>query len=94
MDALQSKLSKFGAGDTEPDWHYQNAIRNAFHGKKFESLNADGWELFSVVKGSGKAASRMNAATRKITNLILGAKVSELDAIRDWARGELWRVDI
>jgi hypothetical protein len=94
MDQLQSNLSKYGAGDTEPDWHYQNAVRNAVLGREFESLNAHGWEIFDGVAGSGKAAQRLNAQTRKITKLILGARVSELHEIREWVRNNLWRVDL
>ena len=94
MEQLQSRLSKYGAGDTEPDWHYQNAVRNAVLGQPFTNLTIREWEIFDGVGGSGIAAQSLNAQTRKVTKLILGAKVSELHGIREWVRNNLWRVDL
>ena len=94
MDKLMTNLRDFGAADSEPDWHYQDAIRNALKGVPFKSLTAREWELFSDMKGAKLAAVMMNAATRKITKLILAASIREVPEIRHWAINNLWRVDL
>lgn len=94
MDRLMTSLASVGAADSEPDWHYQLAVKNALHGRPFESMNATGWELYSNSKGAPRAASKLNAQARKVTNLILKARVQELNEIRQWVIQNFWRVDI
>ena len=94
MGELMTKLRDYGANDTEPDYQYQNAVLNAVLGRKFVNMTADEWELYSDTSGVDKAAKLLNVQTRKITKLILGAKVSELHEIREWVHNNLWRVDL
>ena len=94
MDELQISLSDFGASDTEPDWHYQDAVRNAINGKAFGYLSAKQWELFSDMSGANRAAQKMNKATRKVVDLILWAPLKEQDEIREWVSQNFLRVDI
>lgn len=88
MNELMTKLSKFGAFDTEPYCHYQDAIRNAIFGKPFTDLTADQWELYSI-PGVEVAAKAMNAQTRKIVNLIMESKIGDVAEINSWAGSNL-----
>lgn len=91
MDKLQRKHAKLGANDTEPDMVYHNAVRDAFGGKPFKPLSADGWDLFIRKEGAEDAAKQLNLQTKKICDLILKLKVAEMDPVREWARGVFWR---
>ena len=93
MDQLQTKLSNWGASDTEPDYHYQNAVRNAFSGKEFEPLTCRQWEMFDK-PGFENAVRLMNSLTQKIVNYIRSTPLSEIGELKKWAQQNLWRVDI
>jgi hypothetical protein len=94
MEALQHKLRKWGADDTEPDWHYQDQVRNALFGKAPMILTAREWELFSDIPGAARAASQMSTQTLRVCTVVLNCKVSELGAVKEYMREFFWRVDL
>jgi hypothetical protein len=94
MRQLQRRFSKYGASDTEPDWHYQYAIKKAIMvGAYFDGLTSSGWELYSGEKGVEKAAAALNNHTADMVKFILDTPISELKSLRDWADLNLWRVN-
>lgn len=86
----QKNFSKFGAGDTEPDWQFQNIIRNAVtKGKGALPRSVRGWELYDM-EGAGKAVKGLNKAAKKARDLTL--KHWGNIEVRKLVEGECWRV--
>jgi hypothetical protein len=91
MGKLQRRFSKYGASDTEPDWHYQNAIVRAIDvGGYFNNLTASEWELY-IEPGVEKAVDALNNHTANMVKFILDTPISELKSLRMWASQNLWR---
>jgi hypothetical protein len=85
------ELSEYGASDTEPDYHFQRALKTAFEGKAKIPASASEWQLFSSMNGSGAAAKRLTQATRRVCTLIrnlpLKATKHAVEFINFWRVG-------
>ena len=90
----QVVLGKYGVWDSEPDWIYQNAVRNALFGEPMPSMNGNFFQLYSLVPGYMGANSELYRKANKVVNLILNASIKEIPAIRAWVKATCWRVDI
>jgi hypothetical protein len=90
-DKVQGKYSKFGATDTEPDWHFQDALRHAYQGVRKVPVDGN-WELFSSVPGSRAAAKELTKFTEEAVAAILQGS-REKFSVED-ARDHIWRVNL
>lgn len=93
FERVQRSLSKYGASDTEPDWVFQDQIRSAIRGEKYQPLSADGWQLYTVSRRCDGTAKRLNVATQKVVNIIATAPMGERKDIEAWVRQFCWRLD-
>jgi hypothetical protein len=91
---VQSKLSKYGATDSEPDGVYQWEVSKAIKGLPFKPLTADGWQLYTCGMKCDGAAKRLNHALQKVVNVISCAPLSEQPNLIEWFKTWAWRVDI
>jgi hypothetical protein len=92
FNEAQSNFSNFGAYDTEPDWQFQNIIRNAVtKGKGVLPRSVRGWELYYDMEGAGKAVKGLNKAAKKARDLVL--KHWGNIEVRKFVMDECWRVD-
>lgn len=94
FEATQSKYSKYGARDTEPDGVFQSLLVRAFKGKKPQvPYDGDGWELYDSSMDCTTAASALHNAARKVVNLIESCPISESAPVKKYLQGLCWRVD-
>jgi len=71
FEKLQSKLSKFGAYDSEPCGYFNRIIRRVFvDGKDVDEVighpEQNPWELYQSVRGWLGACKKLDAATRRL----------------------------
>lgn len=82
-----------GARDTEPQWHFEDALRNALLHKSYKApSSANEWELFSSIASSGKAARQLATFTQKVVAAIEAAQ-KDVDLIPHFEK-HMWRVDL
>jgi hypothetical protein len=93
FERVQTSLTKYGAGDTEPDWVFQDQIRRAVQGEPYKPLTAGEWQLYTCSMKCDGAAKRLNAATEKVVNIISTAPIGELVIVEAWAKQFCWRLD-
>ena len=68
LDRTMSLGGKYGAGDTEPRGHRDQALACAMKGKPvLIPQGADAWELYSNAKGREKFADILTRRLRKLT---------------------------
>jgi hypothetical protein len=92
FEDAQKQFSEFGAYDTEPSWEFHNLIRNAVTtGKGVLPRSARGWQMFDEMEGIGNAIKGMNKAAKKARDLTL--KHWGNIKVREFVKGECWRVD-
>lgn len=93
---LQLELREWGARDSEPDYTYQDCVRRAVNGKPY--IIADGsdnpWQLYSSVKGYKEANKKLTTACGRVVRSISGALNKDMPLIREWAKSNMYRVDI
>lgn len=107
FNAVQRLHGKYGASDTEPDWHFHDVLRNAVHGKPHRAPNSSGgWEIFSEksqggdprFRGSGKAVRDLRKAAIAAYHAVrkgMRHKNPEVrKAVKKHVRDFAWRVDI
>lgn len=74
----------FGASDTEPRWRYSGIVARAMEGHDVVvPESAGGWELYSDMDGSAKAAEALTEALKAVLAVIdtLGPRaVREIDS--------------
>ena len=79
--AAQDKYANFGANDSEPRHVFYRLISQALDGKNVTvPSNAELWQLYSDMPGCGKAATALNAATRRVITLIAKAKTQTFES--------------
>jgi hypothetical protein len=88
FEKAQNECRDWGAGDTEPDWHFQNLIGQALQGRPWESLDADGWDLFSDKPGAHNAAAKLNEAAKQVYDHI------QANGIYKYLTDYCWRVNL
>lgn len=91
---LSYRYSRYGAADTEPDWHFEAIVRDAFLGKPFKALTRQQWEVFQstpreVVTALNGFARQAHRQTRQLAR----AK-SRRPAVYEQLNQRLWRVDL
>lgn len=91
FERLQSSLSDYGAWDTEPDWHWQHALRRAMSGEIRVPFTSSGWELFSDMQGAGLAAFNLHRQARKVVGMILELTVAETPPLFEYLDDYCWR---
>lgn len=96
FERTQSKYSEFGAWDTEPSSIFAELME-----KKFDQMynresgditvpsTADGWQLYSVMKGVGRAATSLSSAASRA----LAAADSDRTGFVKWVKDQGWRTD-
>ena len=84
FEAVQDKFSTNGAWDSEPSWHFKNAIYRAMIGREFNPLDARGWELYSSVAGGSRAAAQLNTAAKRVANLVSKMRDTEKVWVSDY----------
>ena len=99
--ALQAKHGRHGARDTEPDWHFENMLRNTLHGHEPEiPRSAREWELYTVKSqpGVGTAGRELTSAAgqthRALKRALKHANPEVRRAVYNHVRGRCWRVEI
>lgn len=104
--AVQTKHGHYGAGDTEPDWHFHDVLRNAVRGKPHKApASSGGWEIFSEksqqdprFRGSSKAVRDLRTAAIAAYHAVRkGMKHKNPEvrrAVEKHVRDYAWRVDI
>jgi hypothetical protein len=92
--AVQNKLIKFGAGDSEPDGEYEVAFRAALHGLPFKPLTASEWQLYTCSFKCDVAATRLNHALQKVANILSAMRTDERAAVMEWVHTWAWRVNM
>ena len=92
FDALESKWSKFGAGDTEPDTEFQYAIVDTLNdgGHNLPS-NAREWQLFINMDGVDEAAAELTSKMNEMVAVIKATPANERKALVAWAKDVCWR---
>ena len=85
FEELMSQYRKFGATDTEPRFHFRNALYCKIH-KEVDKVpkNADDWELYSSMEGSELAAEEMTKALKPIIESIDDASHKEVKEVISW----------
>ena len=85
FEDLMSQYSKFGATDTEPRFHFRNALYCKIH-KDVDKTpkNADDWELYSSMSGSEQAAEELTKALKPIIESIDNAPHKEVKEVIFW----------
>jgi len=64
FEKIMWEYSEFGASDTEPRFHFKNALYVKIHnGKDRIPRSANEWELFSTMQG-------VNPVARRLSNLL------------------------
>lgn len=91
---VQNKLTNFGAGDSEPDGEYEEAVRQALHGLPFKPLSAEEWQLYTCSMKCDMAAKRLNHALQRVVNTISVMTLAERPAVMVWVKTWAWRVDM
>lgn len=98
FEALQIKWGKTGAGDTEPDWQFQNVIRKAIHGVKRVPTTPDAWELYSyneeLFDAALPAAKELSEKSEEVADFILNLRLVDSKEVIDYLKDYCWRVDI
>jgi hypothetical protein len=84
FEAVQDKFRSNGAWDTEPSWHFKNAMYRAMIGREFKPLDARGWELYSSVAGGSRAAAQLNTAAKRVANMVSKMNDKEKAWVRDY----------
>mgnify|MGYP006275271297 CR=1 FL=1 len=92
FEMVQNEFGRFGAGDTEPDGHFQWAILKAFEGEKVEiPTTAEGWELFRDMKGCSKAATALFNACMEVVKLVVNFPDKDDAEFVDFIKDQCWR---
>jgi hypothetical protein len=82
FEQWQFDKADFGTLDAEPDWHFQNALREAFvHKKKTIPDSVIGWELFGLT-GVDAVAAEMFLKTSHIVDLLLTIDEDHVDYMK------------
>lgn len=93
FEETQSKWSKYGAEDTEPDGVFQSVIWKTFKGKPVDiPVTGDEWDLYTVNMKCGSAARALGAATQKVVEAIKETTIGESGALETYLRDYCWRV--
>jgi len=94
FEKAQYELREFGASDSEPDWVFQDIIRQIIKGDKAEiPASANDWQIFSNMKGSNRAAKILSSKTEALVKAIQNVTVAELQEVREYLKGQCHRVD-
>jgi hypothetical protein len=85
FDSVLDKYSDFGACDSEPQFHF----RNALYCKIFKETDkvpedARSWELYSSRTGVGKASKEMTSKLNTLIKRIPKAPFSEVKEVLSW----------
>ena len=77
MNKLMDQLAIWGAGDSEPRWHFDAVMRAADEGQPFPiNMTRDNpWELYESVSGWKMANTQLTKAAKKVYNAILRSKM-------------------
>ena len=71
FDALQTKLSKYGAHDTEPDVEFALVVERVYHGKDPKiPTTGSAWQLFTVSMPCERAAKQLTAQAKRVVDAI------------------------
>lgn len=94
-DKLATKLSDFGAADTEPGVHFETCIGNALQGSPVKiPQTAREWELFTDTAGVETATAELVAFTQKAVDQILQTPISDLAELRKAFKGRFWYMTV
>lgn len=94
FEELQSTVG-FGAGDTEPDYHWHRALKSALDGRVFIPRTGEGWELYTASYPVGQvefAAAQLLKKAKEVVEFILETKIGEAAEIRKYVEEYAWRV--
>ena len=92
FQAVQKKLIKFGAMDTEPDAVFQWAISDAWNeGKNTIKHDPHYWQLFTCSMNCDKAGLELGEAANKVVELILKVERKDSKMIGNYLRDYCWR---
>jgi hypothetical protein len=90
--AVQSKYSKFGAGDSEPDGVFQRRLQIAFmDGVDKVPVSGDRWELFTASMDCEEAARALHKAAQKAVRIILDARMRDRGKLESFLEDFCWR---
>ena len=72
FEDVQSKYARFGAADSEPRSELWTRIDEMYHnGRRVAAPSSvRGWQLFSGMKGAGKAAEELYSAAEKVLTAV------------------------
>lgn len=85
FEELMTQHRKFGANDTEPRFHFKNALYCKIH-KEVDKIpkNANDWELYSSMEGSDVVAEELTKALKPIIDSIENTPHKEVKEVVYW----------
>lgn len=92
FEKVQRKHAKLGAGDTEPEYQFHNALRHAVQGRRQVPVTAGQWELFDEQPGAEGAARELRRACERAVDVVLEARLADRPELIRFLRGYCWRV--
>lgn len=93
----QSRELRFGAGDTEPDWVWQDHVARSLGLRKGAARlpqGADEWEVYSTMPGAEDAAFRLSCALQELTQGLRQLLADDPPTVLEAVRGKLWRLNL
>lgn len=85
FEDLMNKHSKFGASDSEPRYHFRNALYCKIHKEENKiPQDAGSWELSSSMKGSDLVAEELSEALKSIIESIENSPYKEVKEVISW----------
>ena len=85
FEKVMEKYSDFGACDTEPRFHYENALYCMIVKEETKIPDsADRWELYSSMTGVGKASKEMTSKLKTLVKRIPNAPFTEVKEVQSW----------
>lgn len=92
FESLQTTFSPQGAADTEPDAIFQCLLKQAVTGADVVVPKTKrGWELYTSVADSSRAAEEMHKCASEIVRLIQECPVKELAELQEYIDQYCWR---
>lgn len=91
----QRMFSKFGAEDTEPDWEFENAIRDAYQGKEAHvPSSAYEWQLYDGMDGVDAAAIDLTNIAKQAVEALQKIPMGLKADLRKYLDSWVWRADL
>lgn len=86
FEATQSEYNKCGAADTEPNYVFGSSVCGLFKGrdKEYKAKTAEEWRLYTSSMNCTKAANALNAAFKKVADIIKAMPNSDKYVVGKW----------